>query len=293
MPARAAAPPIPTHALTASGAARLHLGRTDGTVPYSPDVLLPHRKDYFLLLLLRRGGTRLWVDGTRYAPQPGTVFVTAPGQVQVKEEPQAVWGSSVAFAPAYLAAQPNAALAGLPLLRNPHRQHALPLTAAQVAFVETVLAQLEAADQQPGPGQPALLAAHLAVLLTYLNQVYEAHCPVGAAAAGATLLHRFQALLADHFRTHHAVADYAALLHVATGHFSGRIKDLSGRSALAHIHDRRGLEARRLLLHTDLSSEQIADHLGFATASYFGRFFRQQAGCTPGRYRRQHREMDQ
>ena len=293
MPTHAAAPPIPTYALAAPGPDRLHLGRTTGTVPHGPNVLLPHRKDYYLLLLLRRGGTRLWVDGTRYEPQPGMVFITAPGQVQVKEEPRAVWGSSVAFAPAYLAAQPNAALAHLPLLRNPHRQHALPLTAAQAAVVETVFDQLEDADQQPGPGQAALLAAHLAVLLTYLNQVYEAHYPAGGPPAGATLLHRFQALLTEHFRTRHAVADYAGMLHTTTGYFSERIKALSGRSALAHIQDRLGLEARRLLLHTDLAVEQIADYLGFATASYFGRFFQRHIGCSPGRYRRQYREMDQ
>lgn len=42
----------------------------------------------------------------------------------------------------------------------------------------------------------------------------------------------------------------------------------------------------RMLAETDLSITEIAYHCGFANSSYFGKVFRQLAGCTPREFRR-------
>ena len=45
------------------------------------------------------------------------------------------------------------------------------------------------------------------------------------------------------------------------------------------------LRAQVLLRHTDLSIYQIADTLGFQSATFFSRFFHRETGITPKEYR--------
>lgn len=46
-------------------------------------------------------------------------------------------------------------------------------------------------------------------------------------------------------------------------------------------------EAKVLLHHTAMPVAEVAEKLGFATPSFFIRFFRQQTGHTPLQYRKQ------
>jgi AraC family transcriptional activator of pobA len=51
------------------------------------------------------------------------------------------------------------------------------------------------------------------------------------------------------------------------------------------IRERIALEARRLLLYSDLTAGQVADRLGFEDPAYFARFFRREVGITPSAFR--------
>ena len=275
------------------GGGLLQLVRTEGTLAYSPDMLLPHRKDYYQLVFVRRGSGRHWVDAIPYVLQAATFYFTGPGQVVVKEEPQPRWETSLAFSGEFLALQPNAALAQLPLLQNPQNGHELRLAAADVTFVEDVLARLEAEYATPGEWQQRLLTAHLTVLLTYLSRLYAAQFPGGEPSADKLLLTTYRARIEESFRERHEVGAYADLLHLSAGHLSEVVKAQSGKPAIAHIQERLVLEARRLLFHTPQSVKEIAFDLGFADASYFTRFFKRQTGTTPAGYRARSREMYQ
>ena len=46
-------------------------------------------------------------------------------------------------------------------------------------------------------------------------------------------------------------------------------------------------EAKVMLHHTQMPVAEVAETLGFATPSFFIRFFRQQTGQTPLQYRKQ------
>ncbi|UOQ52917.1 AraC family transcriptional regulator [Hymenobacter cellulosivorans] len=280
--------PVPVYSFApqpvASGSQSFQLIRSAGALAYRSDMLRPHRKDYYVLVFVQRGGCRHWVDMTPYLLKNNAFYFTVPGQVMVKEEPRPMWGTSLVFTREFLALQP-ASLAQLPLLLNPQQGHELLLTAADVAFVEDTLAKLEAEYNTPGEWQHPMLTAHLTVLLTYLSRLYTQQFPGGEPTADRLLLQQYRARIEENFRELHEVGAYARLLHISAGHLSEVIKAQSGKPASAHIQERLVLEARRLLFHTPQSVKEIAFELGFADASYFSRFFKHQTGHTPAEFR--------
>ena len=56
------------------------------------------------------------------------------------------------------------------------------------------------------------------------------------------------------------------------------------------IRQRRLLDAKRLLSHSEMSVSEIGYHLGFEDPSYFSRFFRRYERCAPAEFREQIRE---
>lgn len=183
------------------GSQLFQLTRTAGVPAYHAEMLLPHRKDYYLLLFPKRGGGRHWVDMPPYDAQDAMFYFLAPGQLQVKEEAQPMWSTSLAFTPEFLALQPHAAWSQLPLLQNPQQGHELQLTVADIAFLEDVLGKLETEYHGPaGEWRHRLLAAYLEVLLIYLSRLYVQQFPAAEDAADKLLLQQYRAKIDECFR---------------------------------------------------------------------------------------------
>lgn len=263
----------------------------DGSLPNQADLLIPHRKDHYLLVFIRRAGSRQWIDMTPYILKDNTIYFTGPNQIIVKEEFKQLWSTGIAFTGEFLSFQENASLSRLPLIQNPQSGHELLLTDDDINFVEDMLAKINVEYQRPGEWQQRMLTAHLTVLLTYLSRLYTEQFKDNDTSVNKLLLKQFQAKINECFRELREVGDYASLLHISAGHLSEVVKTQSGKPAIKHIHERLVLEARRLLFHTNNSLKEIAFDLGFADASYFNRFFKRETGVTPAEYRADIRKM--
>jgi LacI family transcriptional regulator len=63
-------------------------------------------------------------------------------------------------------------------------------------------------------------------------------------------------------------------------------REVLGRSPTAEINRVRLGSARRLLIDTEMTLEQIARRTGYSSVQYFSHAFRSMFGCTPGSYRK-------
>ncbi len=72
---------------------------------------------------------------------------------------------------------------------------------------------------------------------------------------------------------------------MTSDHLSRCCRALAGQPALALLQERRLLEARRLLVYTELPVADVAARLGFDDAGYFSRFFTRTGGTPPSVYR--------
>jgi AraC-like DNA-binding protein len=290
-------PEIPTYSFepdSVQGNRHFRVYHFQGQRPDVGDLLVPHRKDHYLVILVRKGGqARQWVDMKPYILQDDTLYFLGPGQLIVKEESTKIYSTGIGFTPEFLSIHDQASLADLPLLRNPHDAQCQAMSEADIAFTEDMFAKIAAEYNRPGEWQHRMLIAYMSVLLTYLSRLYSEQHQATEISPERTLLKNFQAKVNESFQELREVGDYAAMLHISAGHLSEVVKMQSGKPAIKHIHERLTLEARRLLFHTNHSLKEIGFTLGFSDPSYFNRFFKRETGQTPTDYRISTRKMYQ
>jgi AraC-like DNA-binding protein len=262
-----------------------------GEFKLDPAFLIPHRKDYYLFVLVKKGNNRHWIDFMPYTIKPDTFYFTVPQQVHLKEYAGPMEGLITCFTDEFLQLEENRVLKQLPIIQNPAGTHELLLSKQDLNFVEDVMRKMLAEFKTDSSWRNQMLTSWLRVLVIYLSRLYTEQFSETTITQNYCLLKSFQSLIGEHYSNQHDVAAYAGQLNITPGHLTEVIKQQSGKTAITHIHERLIVEAKRRLLHTDLSVKQIADELGFEDAAYFNRFFKRLTDATPINYRLQIREM--
>lgn len=100
------------------------------------------------------------------------------------------------------------------------------------------------------------------------------------------LIRKFNILVEQHYKEKHQVAEYAELLYKSPKTLSNFFKKHNVSSPLKIINERIAAEAKRLLLYSDKSAEEIAYELGYKEPSHFSKFFKKQTGSSPLAFRK-------
>jgi len=103
---------------------------------------------------------------------------------------------------------------------------------------------------------------------------------------GQAYLRAFSGLIEKHYREHFPISRYAERLGVTPVYLNMICQRIAGKSALALVHQRLLLEAKRSLTYTALNINQVSDFLGFTEPAYFTRFFKRFTGVTPNAFRK-------
>jgi AraC family transcriptional regulator len=99
-------------------------------------------------------------------------------------------------------------------------------------------------------------------------------------------IRRLEAYIRDHLSDRLSLNDLAKLLEISVQRLSQAIKITHGVSLYRWIAERRIAEARRLLIETDLSVDEVGKRCAFRSAAAFSTAFRAVAGCAPSAFRR-------
>ena len=81
------------------------------------------------------------------------------------------------------------------------------------------------------------------------------------------------------------IVDYAEKLNITPIYLNKVTKRFTGKTPLTWINEAVILEAKKLLCHTEMTINEIADKVGINDPSYFSRLFKKQVGITPVAFR--------
>ncbi|WP_406689506.1 AraC family transcriptional regulator [Saccharopolyspora sp. ID03-671] len=242
----------------------------------------PQRPDFHHLIHVHADAEALphTVDFAEHVIPPGGWLWVRPGQVHQYGALTRSRGTIVIWRPGFVPVDPR-----------PPETPVLPGDAARTA-VDLALRHLVAEYADLGA---MTLEAHnrslrmlLEVLL--LRLAHAGSAPPPSIPAGGPF-ERFRTAVERDFTRTHRVADYAADLGYSSRTLTRATLSATGRSAKTYLDDRIILEAKRLLVHTDRASADIARHLGFTTPGDFSKFFRKHDGRTPLAFRAEARGL--
>ncbi|QRE04913.1 helix-turn-helix domain-containing protein [Flavobacterium psychrophilum] len=99
------------------------------------------------------------------------------------------------------------------------------------------------------------------------------------------IIREFNFLVEQHFKTKHTVKEYADLMIKSPKTISNTFSQLSDKSPLQIIHERKHLEAKRMLRYTDKAIKEITYELGFEDIQTFSRFFKKMENISPSDFK--------
>lgn len=99
---------------------------------------------------------------------------------------------------------------------------------------------------------------------------------------------RFTDLVEQHYSDHWRLSEYTQLMGLSESRLNQICNKISNASPKKLIRDRLVQESKRLLIFSNLTSNEIAYRLGFSDPAYFSRFFKTQTTLTTQAYRKSH-----
>jgi AraC-like DNA-binding protein len=246
----------------------------------------PHQLSFYEILFLEKGAGYLMLDEHKVSLVPGTIVFTSPGQLRCWYMERPVKGYTLFFDRDFL----NLFFTDeLFLFRFQYfHQYANPVSMRVPApafrqaegLVRAIEQEFSALHNDSGHLIRAVLYQLLVRLHRWYADIYHFQ--------GDTYVHpdffRFRSLLEREFRTHHRVADYAAMLRVSPAHLNKLCRKYGGLSVQQMIRHKLMTEVKKALRSSATISE-IAYSFDFSDPSNFNRFFKQLAGTTPRQFR--------
>lgn len=105
------------------------------------------------------------------------------------------------------------------------------------------------------------------------------------------VFNQFLQLLSQQNQKRQRVSFYADKMNISPKYLSSICKKVSGKNPMRWITENAMQDCYSLLKDTDLSVKEISNMLGFPNPSFFGQYFREQAGMTPMEYRTEHKRI--
>lgn len=99
------------------------------------------------------------------------------------------------------------------------------------------------------------------------------------------IIRNFSFLVEVHYKSKHTVAEYAALMNKPAKSLTNLFSSHISKTPLQIIQERIVLEAKRMLLNTEITIKEITFELGFEDMPSFSRFFKNKIGISPKGYR--------
>jgi AraC family transcriptional regulator, transcriptional activator of pobA len=285
----------------------LHIGNFNHSPAHHPDfyietleehmakyqfVQAPHRHDFYFMVLFTKGSGIHIIDFVSYEIRPGSLFFMSPAQVHSWRLSPADSGFVIFFNPAfYLLAYARKTLTEFPYFQPFTASPCLYLVPENLPEITALFEKIYDEFRGQEFQKENIIRSYLNILLIKSAGVYYAIQSGEPTSLQTSQIRKLEALIEQHYAQHLPVTGYAEMMQLSSKQLYAICQSVLQKSITDIIQDRLMLEAKRLLVHTELTISQIAARLNYTDNSYFNRFFKKMAGMTPEQFRKQFQKV--
>ena len=249
---------------------------------------LPHRHEYFTILLVKNAEGSHIIDYQTYLFGKEEVHFVSPGQIHqvlTSSEPK---GWVITFSREFLMENSisEAFISNINLFRQFGETPPLKVDTDIFVQLERIIVDMQTIINKGVRYRQRALGALLQLFLIQCTNSCSLNMDqFNEEDSGVCLFRDFKKMVEEKYMDWHQVNQYADAIHITPKHLSATVKKISGKSAKELIQDRITLEAKRLLRYTSSSIKEIAYRLGFVEPLHFSSYIRKQTGRSPSQLR--------
>jgi AraC family transcriptional activator of pobA len=248
----------------------------------------PHRHAHLIqILCITSGRAETRMEALNTVVEGACVMMIPPGAVHGFRFSPDTQGKVFSIATHFIDHHPNAQLAAImtDLLARPRIIQLDKQDREQAMLVKWLQAIRQEQESSQPETQLAVSALAELVMVTFWRIQQKQDQKQAFPEGGATLVQQYINLLELHYREQPLISELAAELQVSVSTLNRACRLVTGNSAKKLLMQRLHSEARRRLVYTRETLDQIGMNLGYRDAAYFSKVFRQLEGKTTGAYR--------
>ncbi|GGB01335.1 helix-turn-helix domain-containing protein [Puia dinghuensis] len=258
---------------------------------HSHIILAPHRHTFYLCVLFTCGKGVHEIDFHKYDIRPGSVFLLFPGQVhnwRVSDDTDGyiLFHKKEFYNMNFI----HEKVEHFPFFNCIQNAPLLRLKPQQVDTIEPVFKEIVEEYRSQELMRMQKIGSLLNVLYIDLSRMYIPS-DLRATKIETQLAHvrRLEKLIDDHFRETKSPAKYAEMMFMSEKNLNRVCKSCLAKTVSEVISDKIMVEAKRMLIYSELTVAQVATELGYLDNSYFTRMFKRKTGLTPLEFQKTYR----
>jgi len=249
---------------------------------YPPNIICPglvqiHANNFYLVVVVQQGRCDIESENRKAEITQGSFLFVPRNMVHKMTTISGTKGYFLAFTEAFLNQELNLDYLNFSLLNYNNRIFQQRLDKVEFAQLdELVRFLLQEYNLLHYPLKPMALKYRLGLVLIFLQKCIQNEEPASEINImnGYFTFRAFEKLVETHFIKEKSVDFYATQLAISTKKLNDLVKEHAKTTILDFVNERAIIEAKRLLLFTDMPIKGIAYELGFSSDSYFNRFFK-------------------
>lgn len=245
-----------------------------------------HAHSTYVCVVFTQGTGQHVIDFTTYPVTSGSVFLLNPGQVHCWSLSDDVEGyvffhTKELYESVFL--ENN--LEEFPFFRLGQNSPVIKLEQSHLEKIIPLFEEITYEFRTTESYKNSKIASLINLVYIDLARVYQNNDKVKMSTHYASLK-RLQKLIDEHFKQKKLPRDYAEMMNMTTRHLSRICAETVDTSPTELIQERVLIEAKRMLIHSDVTISYVADELGYEDYSYFIRLFKKKVGVSPKEFQK-------
>lgn len=239
-----------------------------------------HRDDYYLFGVMQSGRQTVAVDFREITIERRQALIIAPGQVHGPIDNPSDSGFIIAFSPESIKQSEMQLIEEYSLKTRP-----IDLNEFDYKDINILYEMLLRRSDRNYEVEYFIASTIKSIILQQVPQEES-----GAPNRYVRLVVNLRKLLKENITREKSPSAYAEMMNISSVYLNEAVNFVTGMSTSNYIISFALLCAKREMIYTDLSTQEIAFRLGYEDYSYFSRLFRRHVGESPREFRSKYRK---